>query len=115
MLKQNSYAIFSTPTNFTWIFEFGRHGPHYYSKKKLITLIESNGFRVDEFRQAGGFLFFLTNILKSWISIFGYKIFGGKFWYFIDSVLLPFYLLSLLTDKIFNFFPTNYLVLASKR
>ena len=115
VLKKNSHAIFSTPTNYTWIFEFGRHGPHYYSKKKLIDLIESNGYKIEEFHKIGGVVFFFTNLLKSWISIFGYKIFGNKFWNFIDCFFLPFYLTSMLTDRFFNFLPTNYLVLASKR
>ena len=33
VLKPGGLAVITVPTHWTWIFEFGRHGPNYYSSK----------------------------------------------------------------------------------
>ncbi|AMW34249.1 class I SAM-dependent methyltransferase [Haematospirillum jordaniae] len=113
-LKSDACLVITTPTHWTWPFEFGRHGPHYYDKAALIKLLQGSGFQVVLCKACGGGVFWLANLLKSWLSPFGYRILGKKWWTMIDTVLLPIYFISRFTDRFLVFLPTNWLILAKK-
>lgn len=79
-LKPGAWLVISTPTHWTLPFEFGRHGPHYSNKAALIKLLEDNGFEVVSWKACGGGVFWLANILKSWISPIGYRLLSKGWW-----------------------------------
>jgi len=88
-LKTGGVAIITTPTQWIWIYEFGKHGPHYCSREKLIKLAEDAGLKCCQIAACGGFLFYVSGLLKSWTSPLGLRIFGRKWWILIDGLLLP--------------------------
>ncbi|MFN5173587.1 MAG: class I SAM-dependent methyltransferase [Holosporaceae bacterium] len=113
-LKPGGWLVVTTPTRWTWIFEFGRHGPHYYDRKSLETLITRAGLEIQNFCACGGALFWLTNLIKSWLSPVGIRLLGKRWWPTIDAILSPLFHVSSLTDRILPFPATNWLVVAKK-
>jgi SAM-dependent methyltransferase len=113
-LKPGGWLVVTTPTHWTWPFELGRHGPHYYSLPELESLIQEAGLDVRLQRACGGALFWLSNFIKSWLSPLGQRLLGRRWWPVIDTALLPAYGLSKLTDRFLPFPPTNWLVVAQK-
>ena len=53
-LKPGAWLVITTPTHWTWLFEFGRHGPHYYDRTALSKLLEDSGFEVRSCTACGG-------------------------------------------------------------
>ena len=53
-LKPGGWLVITTPTHWTWQFEFGRHGPHYYDKAALQKLLEDSAFEVHACTACGG-------------------------------------------------------------
>ncbi|MDH5444517.1 MAG: class I SAM-dependent methyltransferase [Gammaproteobacteria bacterium] len=113
-LKPGGLLLVTTPTIWTWLFEMGRHGPHYYSKSKLAQLVQDSGIEVKDIKSCGGLLFYMSNLIKSWISPFGTRLFKNKWWNIIDTSLSPLYFLSILVDKVLPFPPTNWVLHAKK-
>lgn len=65
-LKPNGYFILAVPSVWSWPFEFGRHGYHYYDLKNLKSILTAAGFRVIETYSSGGFFGFIFMILYNW-------------------------------------------------
>lgn len=86
LTKDNGTIILAVPAIWSWPFEFGKHGYHYYSKDHLEKMIQESNLKVINYYQAGGFLGFLYMIFYNWPR------------YFILSVSLPIYL----SAKFFN-------------
>jgi hypothetical protein len=59
-------------------------------------------------------VFWLANLLKSWLSPIGYRHLHKKWWTMIDTALLPIYCVSRFTDRLLVFLPTNWLMVAKK-
>lgn len=53
-LKPGGWLVVTTPTHWTWPFEFGRHGPHYYGRAALTQLLEDGGFEICSCKACGG-------------------------------------------------------------
>lgn len=66
LLESNGIFILSVPSIWSWPFEFGRHGYHYYSKEKLLEITQKEGFEVFNFHSLGGLFGWLFMILYSW-------------------------------------------------
>lgn len=113
-LKPGAWLVITTPTHWTWPFEFGRHGPHYYDLAALTKLLEDSGFEVRSYKALGGGGNWLANLLKSWLSPIGYRLLKKRWWALIDWVLLPVYFISQFTDRLLMFLPTNWLMIARK-
>jgi SAM-dependent methyltransferase len=114
-LKSGGWCIFTTPTHWTWLFEFGCHGPHYYDLQALKSLIEEAGLDVCNQHACGGLVFWCANLVKSWLSPIGIRLLGGRWWWrIIDTALLPVYSLSRLTDRVLRFPASNWFVVARK-
>lgn len=113
-LKPGGWLIISTPTHWTWLFEFGRHGPHYYDHGDLNKLITHAGLEVQHHCACGGALFWLANLVKSWLSPLGVRLLRKRWWPTIDTLLSPLYRSSRLTDRILRFPATNWLIVARK-
>jgi SAM-dependent methyltransferase len=112
-LKPGGWLVITTPTHWTWLFEFGRHGPHYYDKAALRKLLDDSAFEVHSCTACGG-AFWPANLLKSWLSPIGYRLLRKKWWTIIDTALLPIYFVSRFTDRLLVFLPTNWLMVAKK-
>lgn len=65
-LKPNGYFILAVPSVWSWSFEFGRHGYHYYNLKDLMVQLAGAGFEVIETYSSGGFFGFIFMILYNW-------------------------------------------------
>lgn len=67
LLSHDGIFILAVPSVWSWPFEFGRHGYHYYTKRRIVTLCEKAGFKLLDLYQAGGFLGFIFMIIYNWI------------------------------------------------
>ncbi|MDR1064496.1 MAG: class I SAM-dependent methyltransferase [Azoarcus sp.] len=114
-LKPGGWCILTTPAHWTWLFEFGRHGPHYYDLRALKDLIEKADLEICGQYAYGGAVFWCANLVKSWLSPFGIRLLGRYWWRVIDMALLPIYGLSRLTDRVLRFPASNWLVIAKKQ
>lgn len=115
VLKPGGYLVVTVPTQWTWLFELGRHGPHYYNRHALENLIVKGGLNVSQSHACGGAFFWVANLAKSWLSPLGLRLLGSRWWGLIDMALLPVYRLSQLTDRALPFPPTTWLMVARKR
>ena len=113
-LKPGGVAVITVPTHWTWIFEFGRHGPHYYSRRSLSKLIENNGLKIDTLSGCGGIGIYTVNLLKSWLSPIGIRIFRQHWWALLDGILTPILILAAGVDILLPFPPNNWVVMAYK-
>lgn len=113
-LKPGGAIVVTTPTKWTWPFEFGRHGPHYYSRKSLIHLVNAAGLQVHYVVGCGGLLFYCANLIKSWSSPIGLRLMGRHWWPFIDGLLMPVYVTSSLFDQLLPFPPSNWVLIGEK-
>ena len=113
-LKPGGVVVITVPTHWTWIFEFGRHGPHYYSSRTLYKLIENSGLKVDKLSGCGGVVIYIVNLLKSWLSPIGIRIFRQHWWTIIDGILTPVFMLAAILDILLPFLPSNWVVMARK-
>ncbi len=113
-LKPGGVAVITVPTHWTWIFEFGRHSPHYYSRFTLFKLIENSGLKVDTLSGCGGVGIYFINLVKSWVSPLGIRIFRQHWWAVIDGMLRPIFMLVAGVDTLFPFPPSNWVVVARK-
>ena len=115
VLKPGATFIATVPTHYTWPFEFGGHGPHYYTRQSIRALFEGAGFRVRFVRPSGGLLYYLTNLGKNWVSPIGRRLFGTKTWWpLIDGICWPFYAAAQWLDIFLPILPSNWLILAEK-
>jgi len=113
-LKPGGVAVITVPTHWTWMFEFGRHGPHYYSRRTLSELIVSSGLKVDMLYGCGGVGMYIVKLGKSWLPPIGIRIFRQHWWAWIDGILKPVYMLAAGVDTLLPFSPSNWVVVAHK-
>lgn len=114
VLKPGGVVVITVPTHWTWIFEFGRHGPNYYSRRTLSKLIVNSGLKVDTLSGCGGVGTYTVKLAKSWLSPIGIRIFRRHWWTLIDGILRPVYMLAVGVDILFPFPSSNWAVLAHK-
>ena len=113
-LKPGGVAVITVPTHWTWMFEFGRHGPHYYSRRTLSKLIVSSGRKVDMLSGCGVVGMYIVKLAKSCLSPIGIRIFRQHWWALIDGILKPVYMLAARMDILLPFLPSNWVVMARK-
>ena len=114
VLKPGGVAVITVPTHWTWLFEFGRHGPHYYSHRTLFKLVVSSGLKIDRLLGCGKVVLYIANLVKSWLSPIGIRIFRQHWWALIDGILKPVYMLAAGVDTLLPFTPSNWVVMAHK-
>ena len=56
VLKLRGAVIVGVPSIFTYTFTLGRHGHHYYTKKVIKRLIETQGFIIEKAESLGGLI-----------------------------------------------------------
>lgn len=66
LVAHDGIFILAVPSVWSWPFEFGRHGFHYYSKRHILDFVEKFGFKVVKFYESSGFLGFIFMILYNW-------------------------------------------------
>lgn len=66
LINKEGIAVIAVPSIWSWPIEFGRHGYRYYSRSQIIKLVQSSGFKVVEFYEAGGCLGLLFMLIYSW-------------------------------------------------
>lgn len=65
-LRKNGHLVIAVPSIWTWPFEFGRHGFHYYSLETLNKITFNKQLRVKEVYEAGGLLGLLFTLACNW-------------------------------------------------
>ncbi len=65
-LKSNGYLIIAVPSIWTWPFEFGRHGFHYYSLEAIKKISTKEGLAIKETYRAGGLFGLLFTLAYNW-------------------------------------------------
>lgn len=113
-LKPGGVAIITTPSHWTWPYEFGRHGPHYYTRRALMLSVTDAGMKVRFAHGCGGLTFYSANLVKSWLSPLGVRLLGKRWWPLIDHILMPFYMIAYVIDPILRFLPSNWFLVAEK-
>ncbi|KKP94041.1 MAG: Methyltransferase [Parcubacteria group bacterium GW2011_GWA1_36_12] len=143
-LKNNGYLILSVPSIWSWPFEFGRHGFHYYTKKKILNYVRESKFNIKEVYEAGGFVGFVFMIFYNWprylililslpffitlklLNIYNkpWKIFSKNLilstLYFYHRWKIGIYLHNAIVktivklDNILKLFPASYIIIAQK-
>ena len=109
VMKPEGALIVTTPTHWTWMYELGRHGPHYYSRRALVELVTPSRLVVDEVVGCGGAMNFATNLLKSWASFVGLRV-SKNWWALIDEALTPAFWLASKLDALLPVLPANWLL-----
>lgn len=66
VIKSKGFFILAVPSFWSWPFEFGRHGYHYYFKKDIIKKIDKKSFKLVKFYESAGFLGFIFMIFYNW-------------------------------------------------
>lgn len=67
-LKKRGLIFLSLPAIWTWPLEFGRHGFHYYSLKKIDNLLKKSGLKIISIKKCSGPLGLLFNLIYQWGS-----------------------------------------------
>lgn len=67
-LKEQGWLILAVPSFYTWPFEFGRHGFHYYSLDRVKQLVKRAGFKIIKFKKCGGPFGWLFVLCYDWLS-----------------------------------------------
>lgn len=68
-LKKGGRLILGVPSSVSWIFQFGRHGYHYYSFSHLKKMMETAGFVVEDKQNLGGLMDIIFNLIYHWSQI----------------------------------------------
>ena len=113
VLKPGGSLVITTPTHWTWVYELGRHGAHYYSRRALVELVALNRLVVDEVIGCGGLVNFTANLLKSWASVVGLQL-SRNWWSFVDTVFVPVFWLASKVDGFLAVLPANWVLLAHR-
>lgn len=66
LLSKNGLLIIAVPSIWTWPFEFGRHGFHYYRLKQLKNYFPNKELVIMSEYSSGGILGFLFMIIYNW-------------------------------------------------
>lgn len=66
LLTTHGMFIVAVPSTWSWPFEFGRHGYHYYSRDSIIELVEKAGFEIINYYNAAGLLGFIFMLAYNW-------------------------------------------------
>lgn len=69
-LKRGGIFVIAAPSIWSWPFEFGRHGHHYYSFAHLEKLTYENGFIILESYSSAGILGFIFMVIYNWPRYF---------------------------------------------
>src|SRR3989344_5590633 len=64
--KENGILIVALPSIWSWPFEFGKHGYHYYSKKHFEKKINDSDLKIIRSYESGGLIGFLYMIFYNW-------------------------------------------------
>jgi len=57
------------PSIFTFPFQLGRHGYHYYTKKNLLNKFRKMGFKIEGIYSFGGLAGFFFSLLQNWLDL----------------------------------------------
>jgi SAM-dependent methyltransferase len=109
VMKPEGRLIVTTPTHWTWMYELGRHGPHYYSRRALLDLVIPTRLVVDEVVACGGAMNFATNLVKSWASFVGVRA-AKDWWALVDEALTPAFWLASRLDTLLPVLPANWVL-----
>lgn len=66
LMKSHGNTIIAVPSVWSWPIEFGKHGYHYYTKKRLNHLVKESGYSIESFHSMGGILGLIFMICYSW-------------------------------------------------
>ncbi len=134
VLKKSSYFVFTVPTRWYWIAQFGRHCYHHYSKKQLTQRVKSADFKIIMLKRVGGFFALLCHTFDTWFSyaaLLPFHVFGtlssNKQQKILNNTVhfhmnfswgrkLHMLILKIIwgLDKIFYFLSPNYLIVLKK-
>lgn len=81
LVNTNGFLILAVPSIWSWPFEFGRHGYHYYSENLILRYLKDTGLKVIKLYNSAGILGFSFMLFYNW----------SRFLILILS--LPFYLM----------------------
>lgn len=76
VLKNNGIAFIIVPSIFTFPFQLGRHGFHYYKKEDITAKLKKAGFKVKKAEDVGGFWGWCFTLFLNWASLLALAPFG---------------------------------------
>lgn len=69
VLKKEGVFFLIVPSIFTFPFQLGRHGFHYYTKKDIISKLEKTGFKLENLFSIGGLGGYLFSLVQNWLDL----------------------------------------------
>ena len=77
VMKKGAYAVVIVPSRIYWLWQFGRHCHHHYTKREFLGLFGK--FKVLEYKRIGGLFSTMFGMMQIWLS---------------QAIALPFWLLG---------------------
>lgn len=68
-LKEGGVAYFWVPSKNSWLFDFGKHGHHFYSAKDITELFRNTNLALRRVEPTGGVLCFLLTCSINWLKL----------------------------------------------
>lgn len=68
-IRSGGRLILGVPARTSWLFQFGRHGYHYYSFSHLKKMVGAAGFTVEDKQNLGGVMDIIFNLIYHWSQI----------------------------------------------
>jgi len=69
LLKRKGTALIMIPSVFTFPFQLGRHGFHYYTKTEIEDKLKKAGLKITAFSSIGGLFGYLFSLCQNWIDL----------------------------------------------
>lgn len=69
ILKKGGTFLVAVPSIYTYPFQLGRHGFHYYRKGEIISKLKKNGFKIKEVICLGGLIGYLFSLWQNWLDL----------------------------------------------
>lgn len=91
VLRDGGRVVVSVPTVWTWPFQLGRHGPHYFSARHLRALLETHFVDIDLVSVGGPFTWFIQ-LVKNWLVLVTILLASDRqvYWRRVDALSAPF-------------------------
>lgn len=69
VLKKGGSFFLFVPSIFTYPFQLGRHGFHYYTKAEIVSKLKKAGLKIKQIHNVGGLVGYIFTFCLNWIDL----------------------------------------------